>query len=108
MPMIGPMNTDSTFSPGFAGGVIAGVPVALAWAILDQKNDFVARRNDARTWSSTVLDIRLTERNGPQSIVFAVWQYFAFAVLQPKGVAKWTYTNVMADEAAAGRAGKRS
>jgi hypothetical protein len=30
--------------------------------------------------------------------VFAVWQYIAFAVLQPKGVARWTYTNVVADE----------
>jgi HK97 family phage major capsid protein len=98
MPIYGPMNTDSTMGPGFAGGYIAGVPAGMAWAIVNQTNDFVARRNDAHTWASTILDIKLTEREGPQSIVFAVWQYLAFAVLQPKGVARWTYTNVLADE----------
>ena len=56
----------------------------------------MARRNDARQWASAVLDVRLMERNGPQSVVFAIWQYFAFAVLEPRGVRKWTYTNVLA------------
>jgi hypothetical protein len=41
-----------------------------------------------------VLDVRLMEREGPVSVVFAIWQYFGFAVLEPKGVRKYTYTNV--------------
>jgi len=81
-------------SPGFQSAVIGGVPVTPAWALLAATNEIVARRNDARQWKSAILDIRLTEREGPQSIVFAIWQYFAFAVLQPKGVRRITYTNV--------------
>jgi len=81
-------------APGFQRGVIGGVPVEPAWAILDPKNEIVARRNDARQWKSAVLDIRLMEREGPQSVVFAIWQYFGFAVLEPKGVRRYVYTNV--------------
>jgi len=29
-----------------------------------------------------------------------VWQYYAFAVLQPKGVRRWTYTNTLKAETA--------
>lgn len=79
---------------GFQSAVIGGVPVTPAWAILAPTNEIVARKNDARQWKSAVLDIRLIEREGPQSIVFAIWQYFAFAVLEPKGVRRYTYTNV--------------
>jgi hypothetical protein len=79
---------------GFQRGTIGGATVEPAWAILSAINNFVARRNDARQWKSAVLDVRLMEREGPQSVVFAVWQYFGFAVLQPKGVRKYTYTNV--------------
>ena len=79
---------------GFQRGQIGGTPVEPAWAILDATANFVARRNDARQWKGAVLDVRLMEREGPQSVVFAVWQYFGFAVLQPKGVRKYTYTNV--------------
>lgn len=79
---------------GFQRGQIGGVPVEPAWAILSELNEIVARRNDARQWKSAVLDIRMFERNGPQSIVFAVMQYFGFAVLQPLGVRRYTYTNV--------------
>jgi hypothetical protein len=79
---------------GFQKGIIGGTPVEPAWAILSAINNFVARRNDARQWKSAVLDVRLMEREGPQSVVFAVWQYFGFAVLEPKGVRKYTYTNV--------------
>jgi HK97 family phage major capsid protein len=81
-------------APGFQKGIIGGVPVEPAWAILSAINNFVARRNDARQWKSAVLDVRLMEREGPQSVVFAIWQYFGFAVLEPKGVRKYTYTNV--------------
>jgi hypothetical protein len=79
---------------GFQKGQIGGVPVEPAWSILDPKNEIVARRNDARQWKSAILDVRLMERNGPQSVVFAIWQYFGFAVLQPKGVRRYVYTNV--------------
>jgi len=79
---------------GFQSAVIGGVPVTPAWALLSPTNEVVARRNDARQWKSAVLDIRLIEREGPQSIVFAIWQYFGFAVLEPKGVRRYTYTNV--------------
>jgi HK97 family phage prohead protease/HK97 family phage major capsid protein len=79
---------------GFQSAVIGGVPVTPAWALLAATNEIVARRNDARQWKSAVLDIRLMEREGPQSIVFAIWQYFGFAVLEPKGVRRYTYTNV--------------
>lgn len=79
---------------GFQSAVIGGVPVTPAWALLADTNEIVARRNDARQWKSAVLDIRLMEREGPQSIVFAIWQYFGFAVLEPKGVRRYTYTNV--------------
>ena len=65
--------------------VIGGVPVTPAWALLAATNEIVARRNDARQWKSAILDLRLVEREGPQSIVFAIWQYFAFAVLAAKG-----------------------
>lgn len=78
----------------FQKGSIGGVPVEPAWAILNPTNEIIARRNDARQWKSAVLDIKLMERAGPQSIVFAVMQYFGFAVLQPKGVRRYTYTNV--------------
>jgi len=44
----------------------------------------------------------LMERNGPQSVVFAIWEYFAFAVLEPRGVRRWTYTNVLATSASLG------
>lgn len=79
---------------GFQRGIIGGTPVEPAWSILSAVNNFVARRNDARQWKSAVLDVRLMEREGPQSVVFAVFQYFGFAVLEPKGVRKYTYTNV--------------
>lgn len=79
---------------GFQRGQIGGVPVEPAWAILAATNEIIARRNDARQWKSSVLDVRLMEREGPQSIVFAVFQYFGFAVLEPKGVRRYTYTNV--------------
>lgn len=95
MPFINPINSVGTFSgAGYQQGIIGGTPVDPAWAITNQTFGFLARRNDARQFKSTVLEFRLTERNGPQSIVFAIWQYFAFAVLQPKGVLKYTYTNV--------------
>jgi len=79
---------------GFQRGQIGGVPVEPAWAILSALNEIIARRNDGRQWKSTVLDVRLMEREGPQSVVFAVMQYFGFAVLEPKGVRRYTYTNV--------------
>ena len=79
---------------GFQSAVIGGVPVTPAWALLADTNEVVARRNDARQWKSAVLDIRLMEREGPQSVVFAIWQYFGFAVLEPKGVRRYTFTNV--------------
>jgi hypothetical protein len=80
--------------PGFQTGVLGGVPIRPAWAILAATNHIIARKNDGMQWKSAVLDVQLTERNGPVSIVFAVWQYFVFAVLQPKGVRRYTYTNV--------------
>ena len=95
MPFINPVNALGELQgTGFQRGVIGGVPVEPAWAILDAKNEIIARRNDGRQWKSAVLDIRLMEREGPQSVVFAIWQYFGFAVLEPKGVRKYTYTNV--------------
>jgi HK97 family phage major capsid protein len=95
MPFINPVNALGTLEgTGFQRGVIGGVPVEPAWALLDPKNEIIARRNDGRQWKSAVLDIRLMEREGPQSVVFAIWQYFGFAVLEPKGVRKYTYTNV--------------
>jgi HK97 family phage prohead protease/HK97 family phage major capsid protein len=81
-------------APGFPRGMIGGIPVEPAWALLAPTNEIIARANDARQWKSVILDIRLIEREGPQSIVFAIWQYFAFAVLEPKGVRRYTYTNV--------------
>ena len=95
MAYINPTNAlGQQIATGFQRGVIGGVPVEPAWAILDPKNEIVARRIDARQWKSAVLDIRLMEREGPQSVVFAIWQYFGFAVLEPKGVRKYVYTNV--------------
>lgn len=95
MPFINPVNALGTLEgAGFQRGVIGGVPVEPAWAILAATNEVMARRNDARQWKSAVLDIRLMEREGPQSVVFAIWQYFGFAVLEPKGVRRYTYTNV--------------
>lgn len=95
MPYINPVNAlGEQTAVGFQRGVIGGVPVEPAWSILAATNEVVARRNDARQWKSAVLDIRLLEREGPQSVVFAVWQYFGFAVLEPKGVRRYTYTNV--------------
>jgi HK97 family phage major capsid protein len=92
---INPQNALGQVSgAGFQKGVIGGVTVEPAWAILAATNEIIARRNDARQWKSAVLDIKLMERSGPQSIVFAVMQYFGFAVLQPKGVRRYTYTNV--------------
>lgn len=93
MPFITPTNALGTVQgQGFQSGVIGGVPVTPAWALLSANNEVVARRTDARQWSSAVLDIRLMEREGPQSIVFAIWQYYAFAVLQPRGVRIYTTT----------------
>lgn len=90
MPYINPMNALGEITAvGFQRGVIGGVPVEPAWAILDAATSIIARRNDGRQWKSAVLDIRLMEREGPQSIVFAVFQYFGFAVLEPKGVRKY-------------------
>jgi HK97 family phage major capsid protein/HK97 family phage prohead protease len=92
---INPVNAlGQLTAPGFQRGVIGGVVVEPAWALLAATNEIVARRNDARQWKSAILDIRLIEREGPQSIVFAIWQYFAFAVLEPKGVRRYTYTNI--------------
>jgi HK97 family phage prohead protease/HK97 family phage major capsid protein len=96
MPFINPVNSVGQLSgASYQQGVIGGVAVEPAWAITAQTTGFIARSNDARQWKSSVLEFRLTERNGPQSIVFAIWQYLGFAVLQPKGVAKYTYTNVL-------------
>jgi HK97 family phage major capsid protein len=93
---ISPQNAlgQQSGGPGFQAATIGGVPVTPAWALLAPTNEVVARKNDARQWKSAVLDLRLIEREGPQSIVFAIWQYFAFAVLEPKGVRRYTYTNV--------------
>jgi len=97
-PMLAYVNPQNALgqqgAAGFQSAVIGGVPVTPAWALLSPTNEVVARRNDARQWKSAVLDIRLIEREGPQSIVFAIWQYFGFAVLEPKGVRRYTYTNV--------------
>jgi HK97 family phage major capsid protein/HK97 family phage prohead protease len=97
-PMLSYINPTNALgqltAPGFQKGVIGGVPVEPAWAILNPINEIIARRNDARQWKSAVLDVRLMEREGPVSVVFAIWQYFGFAVLEPKGVRKYTYTNV--------------
>lgn len=95
MPYIAPVNSQGEITAvGFQRGIIGGVPVEPAWAILSATNEIIARRNDARQWKSAVLDIRLMEREGPQSVVFAIFQYFGFAVLEPKGVRRYTYTNV--------------
>jgi len=95
MPFINPMNAVGTLSGvGYQQGVIGGTIVEPAWAITNQTFGFVARRNDARQFKSTVLNFRFEEQKGPESIVFAIWQYFAFAILQPAGVQKYTYTNV--------------
>jgi len=95
MPYINPVNSQGEVTAaGFQRGQIGGVPVEPAWAILSAVNEIIARRNDARQWKSAVMDVRLMERNGPVSVVFAIWQYFGFAVLQPKGVRRYTYTNV--------------
>ena len=95
MPYINPMNSNGELlTTGFQKGVIGGVPVEPAWSILAATNEIVARRNDARQWKSAVMDIKMTERDGPLSVVFAIWQYFGFAVLEPKGVRRYTYTNV--------------
>jgi len=103
MPYIGPVNANGQLTaPGAQVGIIAGVPTVGNWAILSALNEIVARANDARQWASAVLDVRLMERNGPQSVVFAIWQYFAFAVLEPRGVRRWTYTNVLATSASLG------
>ncbi len=92
---INPVNSQGQVTgAGFQRGVIGGVPVEPAWAFQEPITEIFARRNDARQWKSTVLEIRMLEREGPQSIVFAIWQYLAFLVLQPKGVRKYTYTNV--------------
>ena len=94
MAYINPVNAlGQVTGPGFQKGVIGGVVVEPAWALLAATNEIIARRNDARQWKSAALDIRLDEREGPQSIVFAIWQYFGFAVLEPKGVRRYTYTN---------------
>ena len=91
---VNPVNALGQVSgPAFQKGVIGGVVIEPAWALLNNVNQIIARRNDARQWKSAVLDIRLVEREGPQSIVFAIWQYFGFAVLEPKGVRRYTYTN---------------
>jgi hypothetical protein len=91
---INPVNAlGQVTGAGFQKATIGGVVVEPAWALLANTNEIIARRNDARQWKSAVLDIRLTEREGPQSIVFAIWQYFGFAVLEPKGVRRYTYTN---------------
>jgi HK97 family phage prohead protease len=91
---INPVNTQGqVMAPGFQRGIIGGVPVEPAWSILAATNEIVARKADARQWISPLIDVRLNERNGPQSVVFAVMQYFAFAVLQPKGVRRYTYTD---------------
>jgi len=95
MAYVNPVNAlGQQTAAGFQRGVIGGVPVEPAWSILDPKNEIIARRNDARQWKSAVLNIQLVEREGPQSIVFAIWQYFGFAVLEPKGVRRYVYTNV--------------
>ena len=95
MAYINPTNAlGQQTAVGFQKGQIGGVPVEPAWAILSAVNEIIARRNDARQWKSAVMDVRLMERNGPVSVVFAIWQYFGFAVLQPKGVRRYTYTNV--------------
>ena len=95
LSFVNPVNALGQVSgAGFQRAVIGGVTIEPAWALLNPTNEVVARRNDARQWKSAILDIRLMERNGPQSIVFAVWQYFGFAILQPKGVRRYTYTNV--------------
>lgn len=95
MSYINPVNAlGQQTAVGFQRGVIGGVPIEPAWALLSPTNEIVARANDARQWKSAILDIRLMEREGPQSIVFAIWQYFGFAVLEPKGVRRYTYTNV--------------
>lgn len=92
---INPVNAlGQLTAAGFQRGVIGGVPVEPAWALLNATNEIIARKNDARQWKSAILDLRLVEREGPQSIVFAIWQYFAFAILDPKGVRRYTYTNV--------------
>lgn len=97
-PMLAYINPTNALgqltAPGFQKGIIGGVPVEPAWALLNPINEIIARRNDARQWKSAVLDVRLMEREGPQTVVFAIWQYFGFAVLEPKGVRKYTYTNV--------------
>ena len=92
---VSPQNAlgQQSSAPGFQAAVIGGVPVTPAWALLSSTNEIVARRNDARQFKSAILDIKLIEREGPQSIVFAIWQYFGFAVLEPKGVRRYTYTN---------------
>lgn len=95
MAYINPQNAlGQQTAVGFQRGQIGGVPVEPAWAILSALNEIIARRNDARQWKSAVLDVRLMEREGPQSVVFAIMQYFGFAVLEPKGVRRYTYTNV--------------
>jgi hypothetical protein len=94
MPFINPVNADGTLmATGFQRGVLGGVPVEPAWSFLAVTSHVIARRNDARQWVSALKDFRLEERNGPQSIVLAVMQYFAFAIVQPKGVRRYTYTN---------------
>jgi hypothetical protein len=66
---------------------------------LPAKSLFVARREDGHVWQSAILDITLSEREGPQSVVYAVAQYFLCLVLQPAGVKRWIWTGAApADE----------
>lgn len=96
MPYISPVNSNAQYTndPGFQRGIIGGVPTEPAWSLLSAINQIVARRNDAVQFKSAILDVRLMEREGPQSVVFAIWQYFGFVILEPKGVRKYTYTDI--------------
>jgi HK97 family phage major capsid protein len=114
MPVGDYVNSSGQAQAGLMAGRIAGVQTLPAWG-LAAKTIATARANDAHIWQSAVLDVTLTERNGPHSVVFAVAQYFLALVLQPAGVKRWTWTGAapagddpQADAEAAGSARGKS
>lgn len=48
---------------------------------------FIVGRGDLRAWVSSLLEVRYTEKDGPERIVVTLFGYFATFMLNPRGLA---------------------
>lgn len=91
IPFVGPQNAFGQGSSAAGGWMVDGVTFVKAWAVtggVGNSEVLIVNRADAYVWESPTLTFRFEEKQGPEIIEFALFGYFATAVLRASGIVK--------------------